>query len=54
MFGLSEKEEKVVVVVETNIPSVSATSEMLLSAAVEVEVTIITVSNRLLNGGHQV
>ena len=44
----------VVVVVEPNVPSVSATSEMLLSVPVEVNVTITTDSIRLLNGGHQV
>ena len=56
MFGLSEKKEEkvVVVVVEPNVPSVLATSEMLLSVPVEVNVTITTDSIRLLNSGHQV
>ena len=55
MFGWSEKKEKVVVVVvEPTVPSVSATSERLLSVLVEIKVTITTASIRLLNGGHQV
>ncbi len=42
------------VVVEQNVPLVTATSEMLLSVPVEMEVTINTASVCLLNFGHQV